>query len=63
MPKKKLSVSLAGDSNFVVVAELAAGPKYNFSPIERFLSAAKEAGSEAVPKDFDFVGITIRHVK
>ena len=59
MAKKKLSVSLAKDSNFVVIAELAAGPKYNFSPIERFLSAAKEAESDAVPKDFDFVGIAI----
>jgi len=59
MSKKKLSISLAKDSNFVVVAELAAGPKYNFSPIEKFLSGAKEAESDAVPKDFDFVGITV----
>ena len=59
MSKKRLSVSLAKDSNFVVIAELAAGPRFNFTPIERFLSAAKEAESEAVPKDFDFVGIAI----
>jgi len=59
MPKKKLSDALAKSSNFVVVAELAAGPKYNFGPIEKFLSTAKEAGSKDVPKDFDFVGITI----
>jgi len=59
MPKKKLSDALAKSSNFVVVAELAAGPKYNFSPIERFLSVAKDAESDAVPKDFDFVGIAV----
>ena len=59
MPKKKLSVSLAKDSNFVVVAELAAGPKFNFAPIERFLSAAKEAGPDAVPKGLDFAGVTV----
>ncbi|MGB2862877.1 MAG: methylenetetrahydrofolate reductase C-terminal domain-containing protein [Sedimentisphaerales bacterium] len=59
MPKKKLSESLAKDSNFVVIAELAAGPRFNFAPIERFLSAAKEAESDALPKDFDFVGIAI----
>ncbi len=59
MPKKKLSDALAKSSNFVVVAELAAGPKYNFGPIEKFLSATKEAGVEDLPKDFDFVGITV----
>jgi len=59
MPKKKLSDALAKISNFVVVAELAAGPKYNFGPIEKFLSGAKEAGPDGVPKDFDFVGITV----
>jgi 5,10-methylenetetrahydrofolate reductase len=59
MPKKRLSESLAKDSNFVVVAELAAGPKFNFAPIERFLSAAKEAGPDAVPKGLDFAGVTV----
>lgn len=58
MPKKRLSDALAKSSNFVVVAELAAGPKFNFGPIEKFLSAAKEAGPGAVPKGFDFAGIT-----
>jgi 5,10-methylenetetrahydrofolate reductase len=58
MPKKRLSDTLAKSSNFVVVAELAAGPKFNFGPIEKFLSAAKETGADAVPKGFDFVGIT-----
>jgi 5,10-methylenetetrahydrofolate reductase len=59
MPKKRLSDALAKSSNFVVVAELAAGPKYNFGPIEKFLSGAKEAGSDAVPKEFDFTGICV----
>jgi 5,10-methylenetetrahydrofolate reductase len=59
MPKKRLSDALAKSSNFVVVAELAAGPKYNFGPIEQFLTGAKEAKSDAVPKDFDFAGICV----
>jgi 5,10-methylenetetrahydrofolate reductase len=59
MPKKRLSDALAKSSNFVVVAELAAGPKYNFGPIEKFLSGAKEAGPDAVPKDFEFAGICV----
>jgi methylenetetrahydrofolate reductase (NADPH) len=59
MPKKRLSDALAKSSNFVVVAELAAGPKYNFGPIEKFLSGAKEAGPDAVPEGFDFAGICV----
>lgn len=59
MPKKRLSVSLANDSNFVVVGELAAGPRFNFAPIERFLSAAKEAGPGAIPKGFDLAGVMV----
>ena len=59
MPKKRLSVSLAKDSNFVVVGELAAGPRFNYAPIERFLSAAKEAGPDAIPKGYDFAGVMV----
>ena len=59
MPKKRLSASLAKDSNFVVVGELAAGPRFNYAPIERFLSGAKEAGPDAIPKDFDFAGVLV----
>lgn len=59
MPKKKLSEALTKSSDFIIVGELAAGPKYNFRPIENFLSAAQKAGSDTIPKGFDFVGITI----
>ena len=59
MPKKKLSDALAESSSFVVIAELAAGPKFNFGPIEKFLSGAKEAGAGTIPKEFDFAGIAV----
>jgi methylenetetrahydrofolate reductase (NADPH) len=59
MPKKKLSEALTLDSNFVVVAELAAGPGYNFNPIKKFLTEANETGTDVIPKGFDFIGITL----
>lgn len=59
MTSKRLARSLTERSSFVVVAELAAGPGFNFSPIEKFLKAAQEAGADAVPKGFDFVGVTV----
>ena len=59
MPKKRLSASLAKDSNFVVVGELAAGPRFNFAPIEKFLTGAKEAGPDAIPKGYDFAGVLV----
>ena len=48
MPKKRLSASLSKDSNFVVLGELAAGPRFNYAPIEKFLTGAKEAGLDAI---------------
>jgi len=59
MPKKRLSASLAKDSNFVVVGELAAGPRFNFAPIEKFLTGFKEAGPDAIPKGYDFAGVLV----
>ncbi|OHB75540.1 MAG: hypothetical protein A2Z25_07515 [Planctomycetes bacterium RBG_16_55_9] len=59
MPKKKLSNSLTAGSDFVVVAELAAGPGGNFGPIQKFLSAADKTGLDSLPKGFNFVGITV----
>jgi 5,10-methylenetetrahydrofolate reductase len=59
MSRKRLSASLAKDSNFVVVGELAAGPKFNFAPIEKFLTGAKEAGPDAIPKGYDFAGFLV----
>ena len=59
MPGKKLSDALTSGSNFVVVAELAAGPGYNFNPIKKFLTNANKTGTDTIPKGFDFVGITV----
>ena len=56
--RKKLIEKLEDKSSFVVVAELTGGPGFNFSPIEKFLTAYKTASSSAIPKGFDFVGIT-----
>ncbi|MCL5281915.1 MAG: methylenetetrahydrofolate reductase C-terminal domain-containing protein [Planctomycetes bacterium] len=58
MQGKSLAKSLTDRSRFVVVAEMAAGPNFNFAPIEKFLKAAKEAGPDRIPKSFDFVGVT-----
>jgi 5,10-methylenetetrahydrofolate reductase len=58
MQGKSLARSLTNRSSFVVVAELAAGPSFNFAPIEKFLKAAKDAGPDSIPRSFDFVGIT-----
>jgi 5,10-methylenetetrahydrofolate reductase len=58
MQGRSLAKSLTERSKFVIVAELAAGPGFNFTPIEKFLKAAKEAGPDSIPKSFDFVGVT-----
>ncbi len=59
MQGKSLARSLTERSSFVVVAELAAGPGFNFSPIEKFLKAARQADANGVPQGFDFVGVTV----
>ncbi|UCG50053.1 MAG: methylenetetrahydrofolate reductase C-terminal domain-containing protein [Phycisphaerales bacterium] len=59
MPGKRLKSVLLDKSDFVVVAELTGGPGYNFGPIEKFLSAAREAGPRSIPAGFDFVGVTV----
>ena len=58
MQGKSLARSLTERSKFVVVAELAAGPGFNFAPIEKFLKTAREADADSIPVGFDFVGIT-----
>lgn len=58
MQGKSLARSLTERSKFVVVAELAAGPGFNFAPMEKFLKAAREAGADSIPQGLDFVGIT-----
>lgn len=59
MHSKRLATSLSHPSNFTVVAELAAGPGFNFSPIEKFLTAYQEADPSSIPQGFDFVGVTV----
>lgn len=59
MQKKGLRKTLTDRSGFAVVAELTGGPRYNFAPIERFLSDYHNADAAAVPDGFDFVGITL----
>ncbi len=58
MQGKSLAKSLTDRSGFVVVAELAAGPGFNFAPIEKFLKAARQAGADTLPPGFDFVAVT-----
>ena len=58
MQARSLARSLTERSKFVIVAELAAGPGFNFTPIEKFLKAAKDAGADIIPPSFDFVGVT-----
>jgi len=59
MQHNRLKSKLENKSGFVVVAELVGGPGFNAAPIEKFVSSYKEAGDAAVPKGFDFVGITL----
>ena len=57
--RKKLRERLEGKAGFVVVAELAGGPNFDFGPIGKFLSAYKKAGPDSIPAGFDFAGITL----
>jgi 5,10-methylenetetrahydrofolate reductase len=71
MEHNKLRVKLKDRVSFVVCVELTGGPGFNFGPIEKFLRAYNEAynlarpdsfdffGASAIPKEFDFVGITL----
>ncbi|MGD0596140.1 MAG: methylenetetrahydrofolate reductase C-terminal domain-containing protein [Sedimentisphaerales bacterium] len=57
--RKKLRERLEAKAGFVVVAELAGGPNFDFGPIGKFLSAYKKAGPDSIPAGFDFAGITL----
>jgi methylenetetrahydrofolate reductase (NADPH) len=57
--RKKLRERLETKAGFVVVAELAGGPNFDFGPIGKFLSAYKKAGPDSIPAGFDFAGITL----
>jgi methylenetetrahydrofolate reductase (NADPH) len=59
LPGKRLRNSFREGKDFVVVAELVGGPGYNFAPMEKFLTAHKEAKGSQIPAGFDFVGVTV----
>ncbi|MHC4293654.1 MAG: methylenetetrahydrofolate reductase C-terminal domain-containing protein [Planctomycetota bacterium] len=56
---KRLKESLKDKNNFVVIVELACGPGFNFSPVEKFLGAYIKTGDSGLNSDFDFIGITV----
>ncbi len=56
--QKRLSEKLKNRQSFVVLAELAAGPGFNFTPIEKFLQDYNKTDDSAIPSGFDFVAIT-----
>ncbi len=57
--QKRLKKKLQQRDNFVVVAEVTAGLHFNFAPIERFLKGFARHGYQAIPKEFDFVSISV----
>jgi methylenetetrahydrofolate reductase (NADPH) len=59
MQGKRFREALETKSGFVVVAELAGGPNFDFGPIARFLTAFKKAGAAAIPAGFDFAAVTL----
>jgi len=59
MQGKRFREALETKSGFVVVAELAGGPNFDFGPITRFLTAFKKAGVAAIPAGFDFAAVTL----
>ena len=59
MDHKRLREKLQANKKFIIIAELTGGPGYDFGPIEKFLSAYKQAGPSSIPAGFDFTGITL----
>jgi len=57
--RKKLRELLEKKSAFVVVAELAGGPNFDFGPVAKFLAAFKNASPDIIPSDFDFAAVTL----
>jgi 5,10-methylenetetrahydrofolate reductase len=57
--RKKLNEHFETRTGFIIVAELAGGPNFDFGPISKFLSVFKKTGASAIPRGFDFVGVTL----
>ena len=58
MQKKRLREAIRDKSSFMVTVELASGPNFNFSPVQKFLSGFRKDEGVSVPKEFDLVAIT-----
>lgn len=57
--QKRFKKQLQQGDKFVVIAEVTAGLHFNFAPIERFLKGFAERGYQAIPRQLDFVGISV----
>ena len=58
MQKKRLRDAIRDKSSFMVTAELASGPNFNFAPVQQFLSGFSEDAGASVPDEFNLVAIT-----
>ncbi len=58
MQKKRLRDALRDQSSFDVTVELASGPNFNFSPVQKFLSGFRKDEGMSVPEQFNLVAIT-----
>jgi 5,10-methylenetetrahydrofolate reductase len=59
MEQNRFKEELRKKSSFIVCAELTGGPGFNYGPIEKFLISYNSSDGSPVPKDFNFVGITL----
>ncbi len=57
MPRKRLRTSLTDGTKFTVTAEMVGGVGYNFGPIEKFLSDARDDAGAGIPDGFNFAAI------
>ncbi len=59
MEHNRFKEELRKRSSFIVCAELTGGPGFNYGPIEKFLISYNSADGSLIPKDFNFVGVTL----
>ncbi|RKY09287.1 MAG: hypothetical protein DRP66_02610 [Planctomycetota bacterium] len=58
MQKKRLREALQDKSSFDVTVELASGPDFDFSPVQKFLTGFRKDEGASVPNEFNLVAIT-----
>ncbi len=56
--QKRLKQALEQGGNFIVNAEITAGLRFNFAPIEGFMKGFIEQGRSVIPKGFDFIAVS-----